>query len=193
MSAISADFAKDFLVSKTTQITINNVEVDGLVNCSLYNIETTITKPFKNISQSWHIPYFAKGRMSYHGKHGDWRAQDSLKDIYGVAEYLLRKEEMLKKKYKELEKRKSEISEGRMTDSEFKSKRCSMRQQLKCGDIPGPVYQQRLGSMRHEAEALEMRVCKLEDKFFEAYFPMSVFGSMRESVIDILDGKKSLV
>ena len=193
MSAISADFAKDFLVSKTTQITINDVEVDGLVSCSLYNIKTTITKPFKNISQSWHIPYFAQGRLSYHGKYGDLRAQDSLKDIYGVAEYLLRKEEMLKKKYKELEKRKSEISEGRMSESVFKLKRRSIRQQLKCGDISGPVYQQRLGSMRREAEALEARIWKLENNFFEAYFPMSVSGSMRESVIDILDGEKSFV
>ena len=193
MSAISAGHAKDILISKTVQTTINGVDVEGLVSCSFYNIKTTITKPFKNISQSWHIPYFAQGRMSYHGKYGDLRAQDSLKDIYGVAEYLLRKEEMLKKKYKELEKRKSEISEGRMSESEFKLKRHSMRQQLKCGDISGPVYQQRLGSMRREAEALEVRIWKLEDTFFEAYFPMSVSGSTRESVIDILDGEKSLV
>lgn len=193
MSAISVGHAQNFRTSMTIQSTINCVEVEGLVSCSLYNIKTTITKPFKNISQSWHIPYFAQGRMSYHGKHGDGRAQDSLKDIYGVAEYLLRKEEMLKKKYKELEKRTSEISEGRMSESVYKLKRHGMRQQLKCGDISGPVYQQRLGSMRLEVEALETRIWKLEDCFFEAYFPMSVFGSMRASVIDIFDGKKSLV
>ena len=193
MSAISAGHTKDILISKTIQTTINGVEVEGLVSCSLYNIKTTITKPFKNISQSWHIPYFAQGRMSYHGKHGDWRAQDSLKDIYDVAEYFLRKEEMLKKKYKELEKRKSELSKGRISESEFKLKRRGMRQQMKCADISGPVYQQRLASMRREAEALEKRIWKLEDNFFEAYFPMSVFGSMRESLIDILDARKSLV
>ena len=193
MSAISAGFAQNFLVSKTTQITINDVEVDGLVSCSSYNIKTTITKPFKNISQSWHIPYFAQGRMSYHGTYGDWRAQDSLKDIYQVAEYLLRKEEMLKKAYEEFEERKSEISAGRLSESELKLKQRDMRQQLKCSDISGPVYQQRLGSMRREAETLRNRIWKLEDRFFEAYFPMSVFGSMRESVIDIFDTKKSLV
>ena len=165
MSTISAGYAQDFPISKTIQITINGVEVEGLISCSLYNIKTTITKPFKNISQSWHIPYFSQGHMSYHGKHGDWRAQDSLKDIYGVAEYLLRKEAMLKKKYKGLEKRKSKVSEGRMSESVFKLKRRSMRQQLKCGDISGPVYQQRLGSMRRESEALQKRVWKLEDSF----------------------------
>ena len=193
MSAISAGYAQDFLISKTIRTTINGVEVEGLGSCSFYNFKTTITKPFKNISQSWHIPYFAQGRISYHGKHGDWRAQDSLKDLYRVAEYLLRKEEMLKKKYEELEKRKSEISEGRMIESEFKLKRRNMRQRLKCGDISGPAYQQRLGSMRREVEALQKRIWKLEDSFFEAYFPMSIFGSMRESVIDILDGKGPLI
>ena len=190
MSTISAGYAQDFPISKTIQTTISGVEVEGLISCSLYNIETTIIQPFKNISQSWHIPYFARGHITYHDKHGDWRAQESLKDIYRVAEYLLRKEEMLKRKYKELEERKSEISEGRISESEFKLKRRSMRQQLKCGDISGPVYQRRLGSMRREAEALQKRIWKLEDSFFEAYFPMSVFGSMRESVIDILDAKK---
>ena len=192
MSATSKGYAQDFLISKTTQAMIKGVEAEGLVNCSLYNIITTIIKPFKNISQSWHIPYFAQGRMSYHGVHGDLRAQDSLKDIYLVAEYLQRKEEMLKKKYKEFEARKSEISEGRMSESEFKLKRRSMRQQLKCGDISDSVYQQRISAMRLEADALQKRIWKMEDSFFEAYFPMSVFGSMRESVIDILNAKNPL-
>lgn len=193
MSTISAGYAQDFPISKTIQTTINGVEVEGSIRCSLYNIKTTITKPFKNISQSWHIPYFARGQFTFHGERGDWRAQESLKDIYRVAEYLLRKEAMLKKKYKELEERKSDISKGRINESEFRLKRRSMRQQLKCGDISGPVYQRRLGSMRRETEALQKKIWKLEDSFFESYFPMSVFGSMRESVIDIFDAKKSLL
>jgi len=61
--------------------------------------------------------------MSYHGKHGEWRARESLEDIYRVAEYVHRKEDMLKRKYQELEERKSELSEGRMSESEFKLQR----------------------------------------------------------------------
>ncbi len=88
--------------------------------------------------------------MSYHGKHGECRGQDSLKEIYWVAEYLLRKEEMIQRKYQEFKERKSEISE-------------------------------------------EEAIWKLERGFFEAHFPELVHVSMRESVIDILDGRKSLV
>ena len=193
MSAISAGFTQDFLISKTIQITINDVEVEGLAECSFYNITTAITKPFKNISQSWHIPYFAQGHMSFHGSHGDWRAQDSLKNIYQVAEYLLRKDLMLKKAYTELEEKKLAISAGRLTESALKLQRRGMRQQLRRGDISGPVYQRQLGAMRREVDALESRIWKLEDSFFEAYFPMSVFGSLRESVLDILAAKKPLV
>ena len=69
----------------------------------------------------------------------------------------------------------------------------NMRNQLNSGDMSNRVYQQSIGLMRQEVEALNKRLWRLEDKFFEAFFPMSVFGSMRESVIQILEGKKSLV
>lgn len=193
MSEISAGYAQDFLISKAIQTIVNGIEVYGNYEAGFHNIETTITKPFKNIRESWHVPYFAQGRVCYHGKPGGRRVQESLKAIYWVADYVQRKTDMLKGKYQELEARKAEVSEGRITEREFKLKRYTMKNQLKSGDISNRLYQRRLGSMHQEVEALNKRLGKLEGKFFEAYFPMSVYGSLRESVIAILDGKKSLV
>jgi hypothetical protein len=193
MSATPAGYAQDFLDFKIIQTTINGVEVDGHFEASFYNIKTIISKPFKNICDHCHIPYFAQGHFTYHSEHGELRAQYSLKNIYRVGEYLLRKEEILERKYQEFEQRKSEISEGRIGEDEFKLKRRVLRKRLKSGDISNRAYQRRIRSMRREVEAFEKRIWKLEDSFFEAYFPMPVFGSMRESVLDILDGKKSLV
>ena len=101
MSATSAANSKDFQIPKVIQTNVNGVEVEGHSEASLYNLKTTITKPFKHISQSWHIPYFVQGHMNYHGKLGECRAQSSLIDIYWVSEYAHRKQEMLTKKYKE--------------------------------------------------------------------------------------------
>lgn len=192
MSNATVSYAQDFLISKTIQTTVNGVEVEGYSEASFHNIKTTITKPFMNISESWHIPYFAQGHLSYHGELGDLRAQESLVDCYWAADYVHRKEEMLKRKYQEFRERKAEVSEGRTTDGEFKLKRYTMKHQLKSGDVSNRAYQRKIGLMRQEVEALNKGLWKLEDKFFEAYFPMSVFGSMRASVTEILEGKKSL-
>lgn len=193
MSTISAGHAQGFLVFRAIQTTVNGIQVHGHSEASFHTVTTTIDKLFKHISQSWHISYFAQGHINYHSQRGELRAQESLKHIYWVAEYVRRKEDMLKMSFQELEQRKSEISEGRMSESEFKLKRQAMRTQLRNGDITNRTYQRKIEAMRPEVEALEKQVWKEEDKFFEAYFPMSLSMSVRESVVWVLDSKKSVV
>jgi len=150
MSNATVGYAQDFLISNSIETTVNGVEVEGYSEASFHNIKTTITKPFKNLHECWHIPYFAQGHMSYHGKLGGCRGQESLKELYWLADYVHRKGGLLKRGYQEFEERRKEVSD-------------------------------------------EKSIWKLEDKFFEKHFPMLVFGSMRESVIQILEGKKFLV
>lgn len=193
MSAISAGYAQGFLISKIIKTSVDGVDIEGHMDGSSFDVKITITKPFKNMTQSWYTQYLARGHRSYDGKYGEWLAQETIKDMYWLGGYLLRKEDMLKKKFSELEKRKAEISEGKINESEFKMKRYTMRNQLKSGDISNRLYQQRIGLMRKEAETLDRRIWNLEDQFFEAYFVKDLSGGLRYAALEFLKGRKSLV
>ncbi len=193
MSAISAGYAQGFLISKIINTSVDGVDIEGRMDGSSFDVKITITKPFKNMTQSWYTQYAGRGHRTYDGRYGVWLAQVTLKDMYWLGEYLQRKSAMLKRKFSELEKRKATISEGKINESEFKMKRYTMRNQLKSGDISNRVYQHRIGLMKKEYEALDMRIWNLEDQFFEAYFVKDLSAGIRYAALEVLKGRKSIV
>lgn len=192
MSTISAGHAQDFLVSRAIQTTVNGVEVEGHSEAYFHNIKTTITQPFRDIYDCWHIPYFAQGHNSYHGEHGESMAQYSLINIYRVAEYVNRKEDMLKIKLDENRQQIERASVGRLTMDEFRSKRLELRRKLRARQMTNIEYQRRIGRMRTEAESLHHRIWHIEKQFWDGCFQTIINIGLRDSIVEILDGEKSL-
>lgn len=193
MSAISADSTQDFLISRIIKTSANGVEVEGHSKASLYNIKTTITKPFTNISQSWHIPYFAQGHINFHGDYGELRAKQILEDLYLIAKYINRKRNMLKAKLDENRQQIERASVGRLTMDKFRSKRTELRKKHRAGQISSIEYQRIIGRMRTEAESLQRRIWSIEEQFWDGYFQTVISMGLRDSIVAILDGKKALV
>jgi len=192
MSVISTRHSRNGILSRTIQTTVNHVEVEGHCAASLHNIKTTITKPFKHISQSWHIPYFAQGQMSYHGQYGELRAKQILEDLYYIAKFVDLKRDMLKAKLDENRQQIERASVGRLTMDEFRKKRLELREKLRVGQIGSTEYQRRVGHVRTGAESLQRRIWGIEEQFWEGCFQTIIGMSLRDSIVEILDEGESL-
>ena len=192
MNPISAGPAQGFLISKVISTQCDGIDVEGHVYGNSYDITVEIIKPYRNLTAGLHIMMQLRGHQSFDGNYGELRATALLHRLYNLGEYLSRKLPMLKTKLEEHRQQVINVSEGRFTQDEFRRRRRVLRKMLRRGDVTNIQYQRWIAQMREDVDGCERRIWKLEDQFFKAYFPMEVPSSIRQSVIDMLDGRNLL-
>jgi len=75
---------------------------------------------------------------------------------------------------------------------EFNIKRKELKQLLKQKELDNREYQKQLTSLRKKHQECNDKVDEIMDDFFEKSFPMIIPLGIREEVMDIIEGKKSL-
>lgn len=191
MSVTSIRHSRDCVLSKPIRIDNNDIIV-GYLTGNSYSIHVELREPFRNLSSDCYIPSIARGHYSYEGPYGELRGKQILEDLYYIAKYVDVKRDMLKAKLNENRQQIERASVGRLTMDDFRSKRTELRKKLRVGQIGSTEYQRRVGHIRTEAESLQRRIWAIEEQFWEGYFQTIINMSLRDSIVEILDGKKSL-
>lgn len=173
-------------------VLVGDQAVDGQVSGNSRDLSVEIRKPYQNLSLGLHIPYFAMGVSSYFGPYGYERSKDLLEQLYRIAEYVERKQDILRVQLAQSRSEIATATKGRLTMTSFRKARLKLRKQLKEGVIDNIEFQRRIGRMRREAEGWQTRAWELEEQFWDGHFQTVINMSIRDSIIDILDGRKSL-
>jgi hypothetical protein len=173
-------------------VSVRDLAVEGHATGSSHDLNVEIRKPYQNLSLGLHIPYFAMRVNSFFGPYGYKRSEHLLEQLYQIAEYVNRKQDMLQAQLAQLRLKIASATKGRLTIEDFRKQRLELRKQLREGAIDNVEYQRGIGSMRKEVESWETHIWKLEEQFWEGYFQTVISMSCRESIIDVLDGRKPL-
>jgi hypothetical protein len=153
MSVLSAGPAQGNTISKVINTTIDGTNIEGQVTGSSFDITVIITKPYVSLSQGSHIMIQVRGLRSFDGEYGEFRALETLENLYRVGCHLQQHEDAL---------------------------RANVR-----------PFQRRISDLKG-TEKFELKAWQIKEEFFDAYLPDYVSLSLRESVWEMLDGRKSL-
>jgi uncharacterized membrane protein len=176
---------------EVVKLLINGIEVEGIVIRTLYDFNIKIVKPYKNLSGGLHIPHFAREHMSFKGEYGDKRIRDLLKELYILGKYLEDEMEHLKEKINYIDDNCADSSLEMIDENTFKTKRITLKERLRSGEIDNKEYQKLLTQLRKKYKLWEQKNRELMDSFFEENFPMVVPVETRKEVINIIKGKKA--
>jgi len=179
---------------KIVKMLIDNTEIEGIVShCCSCDFTIKIIKPFQNISSGSHIPYFARGHMTFESEYGDKSILQTLQYLYILGKYLDKEMNNLKEKLNYFNDIIAKFSSEMINKDEYKIKRIELRKRLRDGKIKNTEYQKLLTPFRKESEQLELKIWEQMDSFFEENFSMVVPIDTREEVMDIIKCKKSLI
>lgn len=171
----------------------NNSEIEGAItHRSGSDLSVEINKPYQNLYTSSHIPTFARPYRSFDGEYGDSRARELLSELYNLGSYIDENFTELQQSLTTYRHKVAELEHRGLSNDEFKEKRKVLRHSLKSVVIDNKQYQERLSSLRGQAKELERKANEVIDSFFVKNFPNTVPVSLRNQVIDILEGKQGL-
>jgi hypothetical protein len=84
MSVSTKSPTRGLPISKTISTTINGTNIEGQVTGSSFDITVIITKPYVSLSQGSHIMIQVRGLRSFDGEYGEFRALETLENLYRV-------------------------------------------------------------------------------------------------------------
>lgn len=171
---------------------IEDTIIEGTGCRTPYSIDMTIIKPYQHLSGGSAIPALARGKMSFEGNFGDVRLQQTLYNLFTLAEFLNDNMQTLKQANYSLKEKITALNTKMITDSEYKANRIKLRKKMRSGEITPKEFQQTLTPYHTESEDLALKIEHLQDEFLEEYFPMTIPRGTRKNVFDILEGRKNL-
>lgn len=173
------------------RVSIGGVEVSGVVRRYPYDFTVTIKEPYRNLTSGLHIPYFARGHLSFDGEYGNTRILQILEELYALGKYLEKEKDRLQAIIRGYEG----VGDGSPLEAAvgIEGQKKELKKRLRKGEITSREYQEYLSPLHQGVEKCEQKAWAKLDSFFEDHFPMLVPAGTRENVVAILKGKKSLV
>jgi len=178
---------------KIVKTVIDGSEVEGIItDRSSRYIGIRIEKPYQNISGGCSIPYFMISLGSFDGDDGDYEAKRILEELFSTGKYMDENLGDLKEKLTCVKDRISGLAAQMMGDDRYHEEKRQLKIRFKKGDIENKEYGQKLRALKKELKQFEFASRTCMDPFFEQ-FPVTVPGRTKEEVLDIIEGKKSLI
>ena len=171
---------------------IEGVEVHGVItHRSGGDITVEITKPFKNMCKGLHIPYFSRPYRSFQGEYGDLTAIGLLKEMFDIGFFISLEIDKLSQKLSHARDSINRIT-NKFDDEDFKKRRRELKQLLKKNIIDNKAYQKEFIIIRKKLDEFNRNVEQIMEVFFEDNFQMIIPYSMRDQILDIIDGKNEM-
>ena len=178
---------------KIVKTVIDGTEVEGIItDRSSRYIGIRIEKPYQNISGGCSIPYLLISLGSFDGDDGDREAKRILEELFSTGKYLDENLGNLKEKLTCVKDRISGLAAQMMDGDRYHEEKRQLKIRFKKGDIDNKEYGQKLRALKKELAQFEAASRTCMDPFFEQ-FPVRVPVRTKEEVLDIIEGKKSLI
>jgi hypothetical protein len=135
-----------------------HIEVDGdlvvgeITARTAGDIVISITRPYRNLTSSAHLPVMARPKIDYTGPHGNERAYEMLLELYRLGRFLDTNLRFLRRAYAEYFEEVRDFTAEMPIREAYHVKRSQLKRSLTDGLIDQTTYQYALGRLRGSKE-----------------------------------------